>query len=44
MIAYGKEKQNAINELLKGKEDKNWPITALLKHDNVEIYTDCEIE
>jgi 6-phosphogluconolactonase/glucosamine-6-phosphate isomerase/deaminase len=23
MIAYGKEKQNAINELLKGKEDKN---------------------
>ncbi len=44
MIAFGETKQEAINKLLAGKETEDWPITALLKHANVLIYTDCEIE
>ncbi len=43
MIAFGSSKQEAINKLIAGKETKDWPITALLKHNNVSIYTDCEI-
>ena len=43
MIAFGESKQKAINAILKGEQDIEWPITALLNHDDVEIYTDCLI-
>lgn len=44
LIALGASKQAAITELLKGKENLDWPITALLRHSKVTVYTDCKIK
>ncbi|AXH99760.1 glucosamine-6-phosphate deaminase [Sporosarcina sp. PTS2304] len=40
LVAFGEKKRAAINKLLEGKLDSNWPITYLLEHDEVTIVTD----
>ena len=43
LIAFGESKRNALEILKKGKLDKNITATALLKHKNVEIWTDLKL-
>lgn len=44
LVAYGETKFKAIQKLIIGKEDKKWPLTALLRHRDVEVYTDYNFE
>lgn len=43
LIASGPEKAEAISKLLKGEMSTKWPLTALLKHRNVEVYLDANL-
>lgn len=40
LLAYGERKRAAIEKLVAGKVDTDWPITKLLEHENVTIITD----
>ncbi len=42
LIAYEKNKSNAIKELIEGKIDNNIPCTILQKHPDVSIIIDKE--
>ncbi len=44
LVAYGENKRNALEKLLEGKIDYNWPITHLINHKNIVIFTDIELE
>ena len=42
LIANGKNKSEAIYQLVEGKQSEDWPITALQSHDNVTVIVDEE--
>ena len=42
LIATGVHKAEAIKHLFEGKEDINWPVTILNRHENVTIFCDKE--
>lgn len=44
LVAIGKNKAHAVNELINGKIDEEMPCTILQKHPNVIIYVDKEID
>lgn len=44
LVAIGKNKAYAVNELINGKIDEKMPCTILQKHPNVHIYVDKEID
>ena len=43
LIASGREKAEAISKLLQGEMTTKWPVTALLRHRNVEVYLDVDL-
>ncbi|MBE1554963.1 glucosamine-6-phosphate deaminase [Sporosarcina limicola] len=43
LLAFGEKKRPAINKLLEGNVLADWPITELLKHDDLIVITDLEI-
>ena len=43
LVASGEEKAEAISNLLKGEMTTKWPVTALLKHRNIEVYVDSKL-
>ena len=44
LIATGKSKAEAVNQLINGEISEAWPCTILRNHPNVVIYVDKEIE
>ena len=44
LIATGKSKAEAVNQLINGEINEAWPCTILRNHPNVVIYVDKEIE
>ncbi len=40
LLASGKNKREAVKHLLKGKENKNWPVTYLKKHKDLIVIID----
>ncbi|NMA05364.1 MAG: glucosamine-6-phosphate deaminase [Acholeplasmataceae bacterium] len=42
LIAFGKNKAQAIKQLINGKEDEAWPLTILKRHPYVTVYLDKE--
>jgi len=40
LFASGKEKAEAVGHLLKGKKNKNWPVSFLKQHKNVVVVID----
>lgn len=40
LLVTGKEKHEALGALLSGKETEEWPLTALLRHDDVTVLCD----
>ena len=42
LIAWGEAKREALLKILEGNVDEQWPITHLINHENVTIYTDLE--
>jgi glucosamine-6-phosphate deaminase len=40
LLASGKKKAEAVAHLLRGKEDKNWPVSFLKKHKNLIVIVD----
>ena len=43
LLAFGEKKRAAITKLLEGDVTVEWPITKLLRHDDVTVITDLEI-
>ncbi len=43
LIAYGENKREALEKVLEGKKDLNWPITNLIDHKNIVIFTDLKL-
>lgn len=43
MLAFGEKKRAAITKLLEGNITAEWPITMLLRHDDVIVITDLDI-
>ena len=44
LIATGKSKAQAVNELINGEINEAWPCTILRNHPDVVIYVDSELE
>lgn len=44
LIATGKSKAEAVNQLINGEISESWPCTILKNHPDVTIYVDTEIE
>ena len=44
LLAFGEKKRVAITKLLEGNMTTEWPITALLGHNDVTIITDLDIK
>ena len=44
LIATGKSKALAVNELINGEINEAWPCTILRNHPDVIIYVDSELE
>ena len=44
LIATGKSKAEAVNQLINGEINESWPCTILRNHPDVVIYVDKEIE
>ncbi len=42
LLAFGERKRAAIEKVLEGKVDPEWPITYILEHPDVTIITDIE--
>ncbi len=40
LVAFGKNKAQAIKQLINGKEDEAWPLTILKRHPYVTVYLD----
>ncbi len=40
LVAFGKNKAQAIKQLINGKEDEAWPLTILRRHPYVTVYLD----
>lgn len=43
LLAFGEKKREAIEKLIEGKVDPQWPITYLLKHPDAIVITDLEV-
>ena len=43
LVASGAEKAEAISKLIKGEMTTKWPVTALLRHRNIEVYVDSKL-
>lgn len=43
LLAFGERKRFALEKLLEGKITTDYPITALLKHDDVTVITDLQL-
>ena len=43
LLAFGEKKRAAITKLLEGNITTEWPITVLLRHDDVIVITDLDI-
>lgn len=43
VVAWGEKKKKAIEKLLEKEVNENWPITYLLNHKNVILFTDLEL-
>lgn len=43
LLAFGEKKRAALEKLVAGKVDAEWPITKLLEHDDVTVITDLTI-
>ncbi|PID21948.1 glucosamine-6-phosphate deaminase [Sporosarcina sp. P3] len=44
MVAFGEKKRAAMEKLKAGEVTKEWPITKLLRHDDVIVITDLELD
>ncbi len=44
LIAYGESKREALEKVLEGKIDDNWPITHFINHKNFTIFTDLKLD
>lgn len=42
LLAFGKNKAEAIKELFEGKQSTNWPVTILQNHSNVTVFADSD--
>ena len=42
LIAWGEAKRNALEKVLAGEIDDQWPITHLINHEDITIYTDLD--
>ena len=40
LLAFGEKKRAAVEKVLEGKIDPEWPITYILAHDDVTVITD----
>ncbi len=43
LVAYGEGKRKALEKVMEGKVDDNWPITHFIKHKNITIFTDINL-
>ena len=43
LVAAGEDKAEAISKLIQGEMTTKWPVTALLKHRNIEVYVDSKL-
>ncbi|ARD49746.1 glucosamine-6-phosphate deaminase [Sporosarcina sp. P33] len=44
MVAFGEKKRAAMEKLKSGEVTADWPITKLLRHDDVVVITDLQID
>ena len=44
LIATGKSKAEAVNQLINGEVSEDWPCTILKNHPDVTIYVDSELK
>ncbi|MGM9920774.1 MAG: glucosamine-6-phosphate deaminase [Bhargavaea sp.] len=42
LVAFGEKKRHALNQLARGEETTEFPVTALLRHPDVTIITDLD--